>query len=624
MGIVTNIAKQVANQAMTNQDGGGADPQRQAVADYYQRYLGRSASDDEISWWIDGGGSLADIENGIKGSPEASQYAATQGGGTGGKSKYLDLWNQSGRDVQRFVQAMIQQQGLTATQAGDPAVLGRIAVALKSVGVNAELDSRTDGLHKGLMINGQFVKMLNGSDQWIYEPASSAGGGGGGTGGGGSTGSGGGGMATYGPPPDASFAQAPGTYTSQPWTGGTPTQPTLPTNLQTPYAQPDLPANLQQPYAKPAVPTNLQQPYTVRALPGQSTAPPPTRPMAGGNMATYGPAVDQRQQYLAGQAQTASKDPNAQSAAPTGAIGGVWTPANQTNVDQAVAYWQTHPLPPGTVMGPAGTPVQATNTGTSLYPQTPSSDPGNLADPYRPLALPGDLANQYVAPQFVAPTADQMANEPGYQTRMQAGQDVLQRSAAARGSVLSGGSQKALARYGQEYGANEYNNVYNRAANTFGVNTAAGLAGRQQNFGEYNTNVGNNLAARQQNFGEYNTGVGNDLAARQQNFGEYTTGANLDLAARQQGFGEYTTGANLGLAARQQNYNEYGGTVDRAQQDYLNRYGQWLNENARTLSDYTVNTGTTRNYQTDYWNRLLDLYRGGQSAATSSYYPGVA
>lgn len=52
--------------------------------------------------------------------------------------------------------------------------------------------------------------------------------------------------------------------------------------------------------------------------------------------------------------------------------------------------------------------------------------------------------------------------DPGYDFRMQEGQKALERSSSARGNLLGGGTAKALARYGQDYASNEYNNAYNR------------------------------------------------------------------------------------------------------------------------------------------------------------------
>jgi len=74
----------------------------------------------------------------------------------------------------------------------------------------------------------------------------------------------------------------------------------------------------------------------------------------------------------------------------------------------------------------------------------------------------GSLVTPYSG-TFTAPSGLDMQNDPGYQARLKLGTDALQKSAAARGSVLTGGTAKALDSYAQDYASNEYNNVYNRA-----------------------------------------------------------------------------------------------------------------------------------------------------------------
>ena len=56
----------------------------------------------------------------------------------------------------------------------------------------------------------------------------------------------------------------------------------------------------------------------------------------------------------------------------------------------------------------------------------------------------------------------QFQQDPGYAFRLSEGQKALERSAAARGGLLSGGTGKALQRYGQEMGSQEYTNAFNR------------------------------------------------------------------------------------------------------------------------------------------------------------------
>jgi hypothetical protein len=56
----------------------------------------------------------------------------------------------------------------------------------------------------------------------------------------------------------------------------------------------------------------------------------------------------------------------------------------------------------------------------------------------------------------------QFQADPGYAFRLSEGQKALERSAAARGGLLSGGTGKALQRFGQEMGSQEYTNAFNR------------------------------------------------------------------------------------------------------------------------------------------------------------------
>ena len=63
---------------------------------------------------------------------------------------------------------------------------------------------------------------------------------------------------------------------------------------------------------------------------------------------------------------------------------------------------------------------------------------------------------------FKPPSAAEMMRDPGYQFRLQEGQKALERSAAARGGLLSGGFARGLERYAQDYGSQEYGNVYQR------------------------------------------------------------------------------------------------------------------------------------------------------------------
>jgi hypothetical protein len=57
---------------------------------------------------------------------------------------------------------------------------------------------------------------------------------------------------------------------------------------------------------------------------------------------------------------------------------------------------------------------------------------------------------------------DQFQQDPGYGFRLKEGQKALERNAAARGGLISGGALKAAQQYGQEMGSQEYTNAFNR------------------------------------------------------------------------------------------------------------------------------------------------------------------
>ena len=56
----------------------------------------------------------------------------------------------------------------------------------------------------------------------------------------------------------------------------------------------------------------------------------------------------------------------------------------------------------------------------------------------------------------------QFQADPGYAFRLSEGEKALNRSAAARGGLISGGALKAATRFGQEAGSQEYTNAFNR------------------------------------------------------------------------------------------------------------------------------------------------------------------
>lgn len=87
------------------------------------------------------------------------------------------------------------------------------------------------------------------------------------------------------------------------------------------------------------------------------------------------------------------------------------------------------------------------------------SKPGNLLDPF-----PGQFSYQNFTPppDFVAPTADQAFNDQGFQFALKQGQEALERSAAAKGTLLTTGTLKNLSQFNQDAASQQYDKVYNR------------------------------------------------------------------------------------------------------------------------------------------------------------------
>ena len=82
--------------------------------------------------------------------------------------------------------------------------------------------------------------------------------------------------------------------------------------------------------------------------------------------------------------------------------------------------------------------------------------------------------------------------DPGYAFRLSEGTKALDRQAAARGGLISGGALKAAQRYGQDYGSEEFSNAYNRLAGL--ANLGPRAAGIMSDMGTNYAGQANQLA----------------------------------------------------------------------------------------------------------------------------------
>jgi hypothetical protein len=161
-------------------------------------------------------------------------------------------------------------------------------------------------------------------------------------------------------------------------------------------------------------------------------------------------------------------------------------------------------------MGSAyGAPVGAAPGGDSSFWNPPPDrlsfgvPPSPFGETYATLPRPAWLQGEYVPPtwseQFVAPTAADLYTDPGYQARLDASQRSHERSAAAKGSLLSGGFiGRTLPRAQQELASQEYGAAVGRAFDTY-----------RQRYGEFADAAARGFGARGLNEAAYGTDVAN-------------------------------------------------------------------------------------------------------------------
>jgi len=94
-------------------------------------------------------------------------------------------------------------------------------------------------------------------------------------------------------------------------------------------------------------------------------------------------------------------------------------------------------------------------------------------------------------------------NDPGVAFRIKQGVDALDRSAAARGGLLSGNQLRGVTEFGQNLASQEYSNAFNRyqAERQARLNPLQSLTGMGQTTANTIGNMGQNMA----------TNVGNDM-----------------------------------------------------------------------------------------------------------------
>ena len=176
----------------------------------------------------------------------------------------------------------------------------------------------------------------------------------------------------------------------------------------------------------------------------------------------------------------------------------------------------------------AGAAQQAADVQRTQFEQTREDQAPYRAAGYNALAEMQRTAGN-VPGAFKFGAGDYQA-DPGYAFRLAEGQKALDRQAAARGGLISGGALKAAQRYGQDMGSQEYQSAYNRALTGYNTGVAsenqlynrqAALAGIGQTATNLTGQFGQNYAT---NVGNLMTGAGAANAAGQVGMANAITG----------------------------------------------------------------------------------------------------
>ncbi len=129
------------------------------------------------------------------------------------------------------------------------------------------------------------------------------------------------------------------------------------------------------------------------------------------------------------------------------------------------------------------------NYATANYPPpTPQTAPVLPQSPQAP-PLPGaPRPTSYGS--FAPPNPADVANDPYYQFRLSEGLKQQQASAAARGTLLTGGFQKALQGYSQGLASEEAGKAFDRSLAAYDTNRQTNAQNFGQQMGSYEGSLG--------------------------------------------------------------------------------------------------------------------------------------
>jgi hypothetical protein len=204
--------------------------------------------------------------------------------------------------------------------------------------------------------------------------------------------------------------------------------------------------------------------------------------------------------------------------------------------------------------------------------------------------------------------AEAFEKDPGYAFRQSEGMKALERSASARGGLLSGGALKGIQRFGQDLASQEFGNAFNRytTERAARLGTLGSLTGAGQSAsnimtgaaGQYGSQTAGNTLAR-----------GQATAQNALNRGEATAGMAL-------GLGQATAGTALGR----------GNAMVGAATDYYGNQGNLALGQGQNIAQnqYNIADAVARGAQNIANAGSQSAYNVGNAQATGAMNAGAA
>lgn len=187
----------------------------------------------------------------------------------------------------------------------------------------------------------------------------------------------------------------------------------------------------------------------------------------------------------------------------------------------------------------AATAAQTAATEKAIDAQTSAAEKGiaaqermferqvALQEPFRQVGV-NALPELVAASKYEPFTAEKFQADPGYAFRLREGLRALDRSAAARGGLLSGNQLRGVTEYGQNLASQEYTNAFNRyqAERAARLQPLQSLAGMSQSSANTLTGAAGQLGAgTAAAYGQLGAGTASAYGQLGQNIGANLIGA---------------------------------------------------------------------------------------------------